>query len=404
MPQRSRVTEKKQFKGWVSLCLTASVAFSFASAQTITRDGRYWVQTVEGSVQAAPDGRLRVDSIGRITVRGETGTQVRYTARKRVRAGSEEEAKRVLDRAAIRGVRQGPTVAVTVENPRCGRCSFSADVQIVAPGSTVEAVLETHGGSVEVYDLEGRVVGETAGGSIQMDRIGNAVRATTAGGSITLGTIGGPVRSETAGGSIKLGSARGDAVLQTSGGSIEADQVEGRLRAETAGGSIRARRVSQSVTAQTAGGSIHLGQIGGSVTAETAGGSITVESAPGGVRAENASGSIQLMDVSGTFRAATAAGNILAQLMANQPLADSFLETSAGNIIVLIPEGLKLTIRASVDVATSVNRIQCDFPGIQVRLDEGVGPRTLVAEGAINGGGPVLRIRNTTGNIQIKRR
>jgi len=104
-------------------------------------------------------------------------------------------------------------------------------------------------------------------------------------------------------------------------------------------------------------------------------------------------------------RAATAAGNILAQLMASGPVADSLLETSMGNITVLIPDSLRLTIRADVEVASSVNRIQCDFPGVQVRMeDSGPGPRALVAEGRINGGGPVLRIRNTTGTIQIKKR
>ena len=211
------------------------------------------------------------------------------------------------------------------------------------------------------------------------------------------------MRCETAGGSITLGTARGDAVLTTSGGSIDAEQVDGKLRAETAGGSIRVRKVSQSVTAETAGGSIHLGQIGGSVSAETAGGSITIEAARG-VRAENASGSIRLLDVTGSLRAVTAAGNIVAQLMANQPLAESLLETSAGSIVVFIPDGLRLTIRANVEVANSVNRIQCDFPDVRIHREEGPGPRTLVAEGAINGGGPVLRIHNTTGSIQIKRR
>ena len=369
----------------------------------VVRDGRYWAQTVEGSLPAAY--RLRITSVGSITVRGNGGNQIRYSARKRVRAGSEVEAKRILARAQIRASRQGSGVLLLVENPECGRCSFSADLQVTAPRATEETTLETHGGTLEVYDVDGRVNAETAGGSIQMDRIGQSVRAATAGGSIILGAIGGPVRCETAGGSIRLGSVRGDAVLTTSGGDIEAEHVDGKLRAETAGGSIRVRRVTQGVTAETAGGSIYLGQIGGSVSAETAGGSITVEGASGGVRAENANGSIKLLDVSGPLRAATAAGNIVAQLMANRPLADSLLETSMGNIVVLIPEGLKLTIRANVEVGSSLSRIQCDFPDINVRLeDQGPGPRAVVAEGAINGGGPVLRIRNTTGTIQIRRR
>lgn len=388
---------------WWRLALLAAAPLAAQTEGPIAREGRYWAQTVEGSIPAG--SRLRVTTIGSISVQGESGDQVRYSARRRVRADSESEAKRLLQQAQIRASRQGPTAVIVLEDPRCRRCSFSAEMKITAPRSTEETILETHGGSLNVFDLDGRVNAETAGGSIQMDRIGKSVRAATAGGSITLGVIGGPVRCETAGGSIKLGSARGDAVLSTSGGSIDAGEVEGKLRAETAGGSIRVRRVSQNVTAETAGGSIYLGQIGGSVSAETAGGSITIESAPGGVRAENAGGSIRLMDVSGALRAVTGAGNILAQLMANQPIGESLLETSAGNIIVLIPSGLKLSVRASVDVASHNSRIACEFPECRVRtLDQGPGPRTVEAEADINGGGPVVRIRNTTGSIQIKRR
>jgi|GEM_PF-177178 DUF4097 and DUF4098 domain-containing protein YvlB len=391
--------------GFLPLAFLLLPAPAKAQAETpIVREGRYWVQTVTGSLAAVSGGRLRITSFGGISVQGEAGSQVRYVARKRVRAGSEAEARKWLEQAAVRASRQGATVVVVASDPQCGHCGFSADLQVTAPRSTDETILATRGGSLQAYDLDGRVNAQTAGGSIQMDRIGKSVRAETAGGSIKLGSIGGPVRCETAGGAIQLGTAKGDAVLTTNGGSIDADEVGGSLRAETAGGSIHVRRVAQSVNAETAGGSILLGQIGGSVNAETAGGSITVEAAPGGVHAENAAGSIRLLDVAGALRASTAAGNIWAQLMANHPLADSTLDASAGSIVVLIPDGARLTLRASVDVASTLNRIRCEFPGIVVRMDQGSGPRGLVAEGMLNGGGPVLRIRNTTGSIEIRRR
>ncbi len=368
----------------------------------VTREGRYWVQTIDGTIPFSPGGQVKVMSIGSISVQGGASNDIRYAAKKRVRASSAAEAKKLLSLAVLRGSRDGPTATVAVKDPGCGRCDFSAEMKVAVPRATNDTTLTTHGGTLEVYDLDGKVTAETAGGSIQMDRIGSSVRASTAGGSITLGTIGGPVRVETAGGSIKLGTARGDAVLTTSGGSIEAEQVDGTLRAETAGGSIHAGRVKGNVNAGTAGGSIHLSHIGGRVTAETAGGGITVASATGGIRVENASGSIKLLDVAGALRAATAAGNIWASLASTHPLSDSFLETSMGDIVVLIPEGIKLTIRADVEAG---GRIQCDFPAIQIRQqDQGPGPRTVVAEGALNGGGPLLRIHNTAGTIQIKRR
>src|SRR5437867_5708648 len=248
----------------ISQFLSFSILLALPQEGPITRDGRYWVQTVEGTTQAPGLMRLRVNSVGGITVRGDAGSQIRYSARKRVRTGSEAEARRMFERVRVQSSRQGPTFVLSVDVQECRRCNFSADIQMTVPRSVQETILETHGGSLEVYDVDGRVNAETAGGAIRMDRVGKSVRAATAGGDITLGIIGGPVRCETAGGSIRLGSVRGDAVLTTSGGDIDAEQVEGKLRAETAGGSIRVRKVSQSVSAETAGGSIHLGQIGGS--------------------------------------------------------------------------------------------------------------------------------------------
>ena len=211
------------------------------------------------------------------------------------------------------------------------------------------------------------------------------------------------MRAETAGGAIRLEHGGDDAALETSGGSITAGWVEGRLVAETSGGGIRVDRVGGSVMAGTAGGSIRLGQVAGTVSAETAGGSIHVGSAPDGVRAETASGSIRLIDVAGAVRAASAAGTIHAVFLAGHPLKDSFLETNVGSIVVVLPATLALTVVADVDFAERGNRIQSDFDAIRVRKEKGFVGGGLTARGRLNGGGPVLRIRNTNGSIRIRR-
>ena len=66
---------------FLNSALLAALAALPLAAQPVTREGRYWVQTVEGSVPAG--GCLRVTSVGSITVRGETTNQVRYTAKKK---------------------------------------------------------------------------------------------------------------------------------------------------------------------------------------------------------------------------------------------------------------------------------------------------------------------------------
>ena len=48
---------------------------------------------------------------------------------------------------------------------------------------------------------------------------------------------------------------------------------------------------------------------------------------------------------------------------------------------------------------SSVKRIVSDFPAVKVRMD---GP-LVIAEGAINGGGPLLRLSSTGGTIYVRR-
>jgi hypothetical protein len=235
--------------------------------------------------------------------------------------------------------------------------------------------------------------------------IGGGVRATTAGGSIALGKIGGEVICETAGGQINVEEARRNATLTSSGGSIRAGSIGGSLRAETAGGDVTATRVGGRVIAGTSGGSIAIGQAGGPVNAESAGGSIDIASAPLGVRAETAGGRIRLTDVAGQVYAANATGDIQAIFMNGAPMADSLLETNLGTIVVYLPADVRLVVEATVDFAKGLNRIESEFDAIQVvPVGETRGMTSLHASGALNGGGPVLRIRNTNGRIQIRKR
>jgi DUF4097 and DUF4098 domain-containing protein YvlB len=373
-----------------------------AEAQ-VRREGRDWVQTEEGVLPAG--GRLRVRSTGNITVRGDAASrEVRYRVTKKIRAGSQQEAEQLLQRARLTATRQGITVVISLDDRPCNRCGFTAEMLLDVPQSTGDAVLETRGGDMDIAGLDGRVRAETAGGSVALRQIGGIVLASTAGGSIVLDAIRGDIRAETAGGSISLNAAGADAVLNTSGGSISVRQVKGTLRAETAGGGVNAEQVGGNIIAGTSGGSIRLRDIQGSVRADTAGGSIHIASAPSGLRAETAGGDIQLSEVAGAVMAASAAGNIRAEFLRGQPILESMLETNAGTIVVWLSEGVPLTVDAAVSLADSLRAVQSEFSTIVVnRQSAGLGPGTVTARGEIGGGGPVLRIRNINGRIQIRK-
>ncbi len=378
---------------------------AFAGAQTlgpITRVGGFFQQEERGEVPAGQ--RLRISAAGKVDVEGSQQQTVTYQVIRKVKASSEQEAQKLLDAARLVASRQGDSVTMRIDQPNCWNCGFHSELKVTAPYATREAIISTTAGEIEVKNIEGRINVDSSAGAIRADNIGGGVRAETAGGPITLGSIGGPVRCDTAGGPIKVGSVRGEAVLSTSGGGIEVGSVQGSLRAETSGGSIRAQRVEGQVFAGTSGGGITIGEAMGRVVAETAGGSIEIAKAPRGVTAETAGGPIKLTHVAGAIRAAAVSGNIEAVLLHGQPLSDSFLETNAGTIVVFIPASLQVAVEATVDFGRSLNRIQSDFADIQVvRGGDGFGSSEVRAVGALNGGGPVLRIRNASGRIQIRR-
>ncbi len=102
--------------------------------------------------------------------------------------------------------------------------------------------------------------------------------------------------------------------------------------------------------------------------------------------------------------AETSAGGIVARFVAaGSDRSDSQLETSAGDITVYLASDVHLTIRASIEVSNG-HAIHSDFPEIRVRAEGGdYGPKTYSAEGNLNGGGPVLKVRTTTGDITFRR-
>jgi hypothetical protein len=386
-----------------SLALAAVASLSAQTLGPIARDGRFWVQQETGEIDRG--SRLRVSVIGGVTIDGREAPHFEYRVTRRVKADSEAEARQIFERARLSASRSGPTATLTLEEPNCGRCAFSAELEVGAPLNLQEAIVGTRGGEVRIHKIAGRVIADSAGGAMEIGDIGGAVRATTAGGPISLGVIGGEVLCETAGGMISLDNGRGDATLTSSGGPIKVGTIGGSLRAETAGGDVTATRVEGRVIAGTSGGSIAIGQAGGLVNAESAGGSIEVAFAPKGVRAETASGRIRLNDVAGQVYAANGTGDIQAVFLDGAPLADSLLETNLGVIVVYIPANARLEVVATIDFAKGLNRIESEFDAIRVTpVSDTPGGAALHASGALNGGGPVLRIRNTNGRIQIRKR
>jgi DUF4097 and DUF4098 domain-containing protein YvlB len=380
------------------LLVSGFLGIALAGEPVLTREGKYWVEVRAGSEAMAPAARLRIASRGPVTINGTLngapGPELSYSLKIRVKAPNEAEARLLAKRFGVRLARQGGNSMYLIVQ----RGDGMADLQVKLPRTAPETTIATTEGAVAFYDLDGAVEAETGGGAVSADRIKGNIVVRTAGGDITLGAVEGNAKCTTAGGKITATLVRGEATFETGGGDISAQEVHGLVRATTMAGSIRIHTAGSAVIASTGGGPIDVGQAHGIVTARNSGGPVKVGSAEG-VRCENAGGGVNLDNISGSVRVSTAIGSIIASLLAGKPMADSFLSTGGGDITVIIPSNLGVTIRAQNELAGNIRRIVSEFPGISVRVEGG----QVVAEGPVNGGGPVLRISGTGGTIFIKR-
>jgi DUF4097 and DUF4098 domain-containing protein YvlB len=368
----------------------------------IYREGSNWVQEVTGELKGAKTLRVKLDA-GSVRIQGGSQASITYVIHRRAYTSSEQQARHEFDSTRINAVVKGDTGWLVAERAGGRDHKCSDDVVVNVPRNLELAKVETGGGNVNASAVGGRVEIESGGGNIRVDDIGGEVRAETGGGTIDVGSVGGEVNLETGGGNIKIASAKGDIKASTGGGSVVVlSGLQGAVL-ETGGGSIRLDRCNGTVKATTGGGSIDLGEIGGPVTVESGAGSIRLASAKGRVEAETGGGSIQL-DGATSVRAETAAGGIVVKLVSSSDVrTNSTLETTAGDITVYLANDLPITVRAAIEMANG-HTIRTDFNEIHVTSEGGTwGPRTVTAEGQLKGGGPVLKVRTSSGNISFLR-
>ena len=387
----------------VGVLLAALQSLALCQEARVYREGSNWVQEMTGDLGAAKNLRVKL-AAGSVKVQGGSQAGVTYVIHRKAYTSSEEKARHEFESYKINTSVKGDTAWIVAElSRRDSKCSDEFVINV--PRNLQSAKVETGGGSVNAAGIAGRVELESGGGSIHLDDIGGEVTAETGGGSIEVGSVEGNVTLETGGGNIKVASAKGEIKAESGGGSVVVlSGLQGAVL-ETGGGSIRVDKCSGPVKATTGGGSVDLGEIGGAAEIETGAGSIRLASAKGRVRAETGGGSIQL-DGATSVQAETSAGGIIVKLLSSSGAAsrsNSTLETSAGDITVYLANDLAISIRAEIEMGNG-HTIHSDFSDIRVSSEGGpYGPKTVTAEGQLNGGGPVLKVRTNSGNVSFRR-
>jgi DUF4097 and DUF4098 domain-containing protein YvlB len=354
----------------------------------VTREGNRFVRVFRGAGPAAR--RLRINAHGPVTVQAGTSNELQYTVRLSVRARTENEARSVLQRYSVRQESRGDTLVLTAP------AGPVISTVVVRSPRVDSLVISTSDGAVEANGVDGALEVDTGGGEIVADRIKGNCKLITGGGDIRIGSCG-SLQCSSGAGRIQIGAIQGAAVMDTLGGDISVTEVGGTLRADTGGGGIHIVRAGGAVNVSTGGGQIVIDKASGIVTARNLAGPVKVGAAAG-VQCESASGGVNVSNIAGAMNVSTSLGNIMASLLSGK-LAESYLATGNGDITVFIPSNVGVNIRAQNDLADTTRRIAVDFPAVRVRRQG----RLIVAEGPVNGGGPLLQISATVGTIFIRK-
>jgi DUF4097 and DUF4098 domain-containing protein YvlB len=378
--------------------LPALTATLLAQDVQVTRQGVEWVLTDNGQAAVAQTHLLKVIARGHLVIRGTDGDQVTYRITERVRTRSYEEARRQLGSSTSNTSTANGVTTLTIL-PKAGSAVVTL-LEISIPRRMASVILQVQPGDIEAFDLDGNLRAETAAGQIHCDRIRGSVQCNTGGGEIRLGKIGGEITCMNHAGSIIVDSAGAAANCQTLGGEIQIREAAGPLVLATQGGNIQVDHAGSSVDAHTDEGVIEIAQANGIVSADTRGGSIQIGSARG-VRCQSGAGPVRVKTSSGPLQIQTALGSILAELFAGARIENSSLVAGTGDITVLIPSNIALSVLARNDSGSNP-RIVSDFSELHVRTFTVERP-AVVYQGAINGGGPLLTLNTAAGIIWVKK-
>jgi hypothetical protein len=379
-----------------------AVAIPLWSQQSrVYRDGNSWVEEITGTLPVSRQVRVTTD-VGSVQVQGSS-PRVTYVIRKRSYAPSEEGARRQFEQMRISAIKnaEGAFIEGRLINRNLDR--FSAEFLVQIPRELESVKVETRGGSLNFNSIAATIQGATGGGWVKLDDLDGSVKITSGGGNIEGGRLGSDFSLTTPGGDVHIKSVAGQARMNIGGGKVYIGSAKG-ANIQTGAGNIEIHKCSGDLGVSSGGGNLYLGDVNGAVQAETAGGSVHLDSARGRVQVSTGGGSVELLNLSQGAQVQTGAGGITAEFVGKRgSFGDSSLHTAAGDVIVYLPNDLPVTVHASADMATG-HGVVSEFSGLRITKEaSNFVPRSMYAEGSLNGGGPVLKVRTIIGQIDFRR-
>ncbi len=389
-----------------SLCFCAGVvllaiAIPVCAQQTrIYRDGNSWVEEITGTLPAARELRVFTD-LGSVQVQGNS-PRISYVIRKRSYASNEKTAKQQLEQLRTSAIKVGEADTIEGKASSKNLLRFGAEFIVQVPRDLSVLKVQTRGGSLTFSSIAAMIVASTGAGLIKMDDLAGPVKIASGGGNVEAGNLGSDLTLTSGAADVRVSNVGGQTQVNLAGGRV----YIGSSRAstiQTGAGSIEVQKCIGDLHVVSGGGNLYLGDVEGAVQAETEGGSVRLASATGPVQVTTGGGSVSLFRLSRGAQVETGAGPITVEFLGNHGFTDSFLHTASGDVTVCFAANLPVTVHATSDMASG-RGILSDFPVLNITQQGGVfSPKSMSAEGNIDGGGPALRIRTTIGQIAFRR-
>lgn len=359
-----------QILGCISIALLGSVAFADEIERTyeVAGKGRFVIDVESGDIdlRAGDDGLVSI----RITRSG------RHVKRMHVEFSqvSDREIRVIGDLRGMSLFGRGKTSAVVTVPPQFEVAATTRSGRIVVSELSGSVAVKSHGGDIEIGDMNGPTMAWTSGGDIRVAHVAHRLTVETSGGDIRIDATDGDLNARTTGGSIAVNEVTGRSVLRSSGGDVRLERAYDDVEISTGGGMLEVGEVSGQVHALSSGGSIKLGSVTGA-DLNASGGDIRVLEAKDSVVART-SGSIDVAIV-------------------DRPRNPTKLESSGGRVTLAIAPGVDARIRA----ATSGGKIQNGLPGFV--LDAGSIGDADVSGHIGTGAGPLLELRSSGGDLYV---
>jgi DUF4097 and DUF4098 domain-containing protein YvlB len=185
---------------------------------------------------------------------------------------------------------------------------------------------------------------------------------------------------------VRAHSGSGDQVIEGTHGSVDV---------ATGSGDVKLRNLHGEIHLQTGSGDVRAHQVSGSVRGGTGSGDVEIEeTGPGDIDLHTGSGGIQARGIQGSFHGEAGSGDITAE---GTQSGSWEIRTGSGNVRVHLPSNAAF----DADISTSSGSVDVGSP-IEMTVQGRVGDSHKSIRGKVRGGGPLLRVRTGSGDIEIQ--